>query len=451
MAESKSDISTQAEERRIRRERYEEFLAKRKQEDDAWRKVFPLYPTDKNGFAVYLLPGEAEKQRSFLDTYGVCVIRVLTDEECARTIGALQDDLNAQQNPTTATDRLDITDSRTWETCNFPGGARGEKFLTPAVTLCRAAFENRVSDAVYTSFVNIYGQEDLVCSLDCFGFQRGTENVDTAIGNSRPDWRWKLPIHWHVNPWEHEKTNGSRGAIYMGLITLVDQTRGTGGHVTVPGSTAYLSKWAADNPDSPTRAGQAARPKNTIYVPKDCIMKKYEQNLMLRRGCLIVWDKRQAHGTFENRGPDVRLQQFVRYMPREEWFQKLDSQSPRSVYERFNRIAQKVTLSKKGSERDARELALAYASLHSGKVESTEDAMLESASEGVGTSFNNDAGIVATAPLQQQIAQAHGDLLAQNDGRGWRLFDIEEQFRSCGKEAKAEVAGCKPSSLSQNR
>eukprot|EP00957_Ditylum_brightwellii_P019086 1436697-Ditylum_brightwellii.AAC.1 len=62
-------------------------------------------------------------------------------------------------------------------------------------------------------------------------------------------------------------------------------------------------------------------------------MKNYEQKLMLHRGCLIVWDKRQVLGTFENKGPDVQLQQFVRYIPSDMWFQKLDAQSPKEVYE----------------------------------------------------------------------------------------------------------------------
>mmetsp|Transcript_56546 Transcript_56546/g.84050 ORF Transcript_56546/g.84050 Transcript_56546/m.84050 type:complete len:410 (+) Transcript_56546:124-1353(+) len=406
------------EERQARRERYEELVAKRKQEDDAWRKIFPLYPTDdKDGFAVSLMPGEAEKQRSFLNTYGLCAIKVLTDDECTRTIEAFEDDVNAQQNPSTATDQLDLSDSRTWETRNFPGGARGAKFLMPALTLCRAAFQNRVNDAVYTSFVNIYGHEDLVCSLDCFGFQRGTEDISTEMGSSRPDWRWKLPIHWHVNPWEHEVKNDGREPVYMGLITLTDQTHSTGGHVTVPGSSAHLSTWAATNLNCPTRAGQAKQPRNTIYVPKDCVMKNYEQKLMLRRGCLLVWDKRQAHGTFENKGPDVRLQQFVRYIPSDSWFQKLDAQSPKEVYERFDQIRQSVKLSwkKEESEKEARELALAHASLYSGRT--------------VSSKGRHDADLVAIAPMQQKIAQAHGDLLAENDGRGWRIFDIEERYR----------------------
>ena len=179
-----------------------------------------------------------------------------------------------------------------------------------------------------------------------------------------------------------------------------------------------------------------------------------EQTLWLREGSLVVWDKRQAHGSSPNAGPGMRLMQFVRYMPRDDYYQQLDSQSPSRVYARHLRIARRILRAtggrsnddrgapsaqrpERGLHREARELVITQQSLlHSGGARRSPERTTAAAQLSL-PSLATARAAALTGPLQAQIAQQHADLLAQHGGRGWRLFDIAERHRpssgaSCG-------------------
>ena len=124
-----------------------------------------------------------------------------------------------------------------------------------------------MTNQVYTAFCHIYGHDNLVCSIDNWGVARGTAAIaaaappataaaatvesvhsqpnngevgggaaaitsaveDAAEGScaskelERADWRWHLPLHWHVDPWRHHETHTRKGhePTFMSLVALV--------------------------------------------------------------------------------------------------------------------------------------------------------------------------------------------------------------------------------------
>jgi ectoine hydroxylase-related dioxygenase (phytanoyl-CoA dioxygenase family) len=68
------------------------------------------------------------------------------------------------------------------------------------------------------------------------------EAVKTTV--DRPDWRWNLHPHWDWNPWVYQAmVDRGLPRMYQGIIALDDCPEEVGGHVTIPGSAAYLPHW----------------------------------------------------------------------------------------------------------------------------------------------------------------------------------------------------------------
>lgn len=88
----------------------------------------------------------------------------------------------------------------------------------------------------------------------------------------RPDWRWSLHPHWDWNPWVYQSMlnrglprmyqGAFEAAILMllspwadarspdrpGILALDDCPEEVGGHITIPGSAAYLPTWVRSPP-----------------------------------------------------------------------------------------------------------------------------------------------------------------------------------------------------------
>jgi len=141
----------------------------------------------------------------------------------------------------------------------------------------------------------------------------------------------------------------------MGVVALVDCPKDGGGHLTVPGSAAFLDTWAAENEyQKPKRAA------NSFYVSnKEKLLRKYKQSIPLRKGEIVIWNLKQFHGTTVNVSPDPRIAQFVRYIPSAIWFQKTDRFSPHNVYERWPKLREQTekTLAELGCDEEEKRIA----------------------------------------------------------------------------------------------
>ena len=118
-----------------------------------WQQLFPRYP--KEGFWMKSYEAsEALEIRRALETFGVCVVRVLTPEDCERSVVAMFEEINEWreakgiQGP-----KVDVEDATTWFDKNWPSSC---KFLLDAVALHPVAFANRCSGAIYQVFQAIF-------------------------------------------------------------------------------------------------------------------------------------------------------------------------------------------------------------------------------------------------------------------------------------------------------
>ena len=65
----------------------------RPRSDLEWQQLFPRYPMEGAWMKSYA-PAEAEAIRRALETFGVCVVRVLTPLECERSVVAMFEEIN---------------------------------------------------------------------------------------------------------------------------------------------------------------------------------------------------------------------------------------------------------------------------------------------------------------------------------------------------------------------
>lgn len=299
-----------------------------------WEEIFPRYPVTQDGYVVSHLFSQPQNYLPLLSKYGFCVVSVFTENECDETVKAMFEDLNSLQDTQLASCKLDPADPSTWEQDNWPNP--DGRFLTNVPTFCAQAWRNRLHPAVRETFEHIYGAAatitaaapQLVTSVDNWGIFRGTQDLHVK-GEivDRPEWSVGLPIHWHVDPWKSTAQEGYSGPKYMALVSLTDSAEEVGGHLTVPGSAAHLATWAAENAElRPTVV------KPTLHVPTGAIFKRYTQKIPLRKGEMIIWDIRQAHGAFTNHSNRMRLYQFIRYIPADVASQKADKFSPLNVF-----------------------------------------------------------------------------------------------------------------------
>jgi len=310
-----------------------------------WDSIFPRYPTTQDGFVQSFASNQPEEYLPILKKYGVVVIQALPDNVCDETVRGLIDEANRLQRNGASTS-IDLQDSSTWSDENWPSGT---KFLFDLPTVCPAAWKVRLHPNLQRIFTEIYQTPNLVCSVDKWLVARGTRNIaqrhpetgETETIDRVSEWEQSLPLHVHLDPWRYkqEQAKHNKAATsadqyipsYMAVVALVDCPEEVGGHVTVPGSAPFLDTWANENVDR-----NPENPAYSYYVHKqERLLKKYKQNIPLRKGEMVVWDLRQFHGTFTNTSSTPRIAQFVRYIPSSVWFQKLDRFSPQCVYERW--------------------------------------------------------------------------------------------------------------------
>lgn len=330
-----------------------------------WEEIFPRYPTTPDGYVKSFAPDESEEYLPVLKKYGLVVVKALPEKLCDETVQAMVNEANSLQRDC-ATSAIDLQDSTTWDNNNWPSGT---KFLFDHPTACPAAWKVRLHPNMQKIFTEIYRTKNLVSSVDKWLVARGTRNIvqrnpETGERETRErvlEWEQSLPLHVHLDPWRHRQEQlkhhggGEYVRSFMAVVALVDCPQEVGGHLTVPGSAPFLDDWAAENLDK--------KPKKTAFSyyihNKEKLLRKYKQLIPLRKGEMVVWDMNQFHGTFANTASAPRVGQFVRYIPSEDWFQKLDRFSPRSVYERWPELRKQTekSLNELGCTQEEKRLA----------------------------------------------------------------------------------------------
>ena len=62
--------------------------------EEEWQSLFPRYPSLENGFLQSFEATDDHGIRQFLEKYGFCVVKVLTADECEKSILAMFEEIN---------------------------------------------------------------------------------------------------------------------------------------------------------------------------------------------------------------------------------------------------------------------------------------------------------------------------------------------------------------------
>jgi len=153
-------------------------------------------------------------------------------------------------------------------------------------------WNNRQTEKVYNTFVDIWGTEKLWVTID-------RANLNFPI---RPGYEYKGFIHWDYDP-ETKPQN------VQGVLALGDQTdENMGGFQCIPWLFRNYETWKLDQPADRDHF------KPDITGLEDKIVK-----VKLEAGDLVIWDSRQPHGIRPNLSKDkVRIAQYISMMPAEE-------------------------------------------------------------------------------------------------------------------------------------
>lgn len=298
--------------------------------------IFEFYPKEEGetGFMKSFAPTDFESIKHALEKYGFAVVDdIVEPNQCDKTVEEFFFDVNRRAEYFQK-EIVDPSKPQTWENENFTTREKN-KFLTNAPALTPNAFKNRCNPKIFNIYAKIFQREDLWCNIDNWGLFRGTKDL-TFIdeeGNKtiqdRDDWRWELKLHWDQNPWLLEKwsKNGDYD-LYQGFIALVDCPEEVGGFIGVPGSHKFLSTWVSER-ETPTESDKSVR------LPPNDPMQNYKQKVTMKKGQMLIWNSRTAHCNFSNHSPNMRIQQFLRFMPAIPMSELKDKYSPGVIMSKY--------------------------------------------------------------------------------------------------------------------
>ena len=153
-------------------------------------------------------------------------------------------------------------------------------------------WDNRQSQRVYDSFVDIWGMESLWTTID-------RANLNFPI---RPGFEYKGFIHWDYDP-ETKPQN------VQGVLALSDQTdENMGGFQCIPWLYRNFDTWKLTQPSDRNKF------QPDISGLEDKIVK-----VSLEAGDLLIFNSSQPHGIRPNNSKDkVRIAQYLSMMPAQE-------------------------------------------------------------------------------------------------------------------------------------
>jgi len=171
----------------------------------------------------------------------------------------------------------------------------------------QAQWNNRCSQRIYSAFCELWGRDDLWCSLDRVG-------VKLPSISKHPHYQNKGFTHW-----DFDVTYDYHPLQLQGALALVDTDPTMGGFHCYPGMHKYLREWMQECDvkieDSALKRFYASG--FPIKVP-DChrtLAKKEHHIVQMNAGDLVIWRGELAHGNGENLSSRPRLAQYITMMP----------------------------------------------------------------------------------------------------------------------------------------
>ena len=325
-------------------------------ESRVWEEVLRRYPNEEEGeegeggseWMMSFAMDDAEGIRDALEIYGMAVVNLLTEEEADATAEEALEDASVRAAAVREheTEPIRLDDPNTWKTSNWP---RDQKFLFDAPAFTPCAFANRAK--AYPVFRDLFGVDELWSSIDNWGVLRGTsglslvnpESGEVEEGVEKPEWRHSLAAHWDCNPYrviEYERPQGLPQR-YQGLVALTDCPVSTGTFAIVPGSAAFLPTWVAEHPRKSKRS-QAEPSRKSVRPKKTDPMVAHMQAIPLRKGQLVIFRQEALHANVPNTDANMRLVQFIRFMPASEYSCDVDKYAPPRVWAQYGGERERV-------------------------------------------------------------------------------------------------------------
>ena len=280
------------------------------------------------------------------ETYGaVGITGVLSAQECAETV----DDVKLIIKQFGANEQFNIYDPNTfdnWPDMNKFINKPGVIGTLPIIT--KTLNRNRFHPNVKKAYSLIYGLPDdqLLAQFDRIGWMRPVLDKD---GNKFPQYATPLKEpgkHLDVNPsyyfddskadevysWlnkltfdslrhlisENNATNIKFGRHCIGVLNLIDNKYENGGFRFTPGGHKITPSWYIRNQK---RLDYGSANGNYFFDEKDEEF-LHSSRIPCPAGTLIIFDAALPHGTLPNQTSDIRMVQFLRYMPKKLYNEK---------------------------------------------------------------------------------------------------------------------------------
>lgn len=282
-------------------------------------KFVPLKaPTDSSDHYIqsfYL--SSPQEIRNFFLKYGFVVISdILTDYECSCSIFEVYEDLksNSFSKFDPKAENYEKVDKFVK---NFGLIGGGDPVLYPQSVL------NRQNEKIYQAYKYATENEYFLSAFERYGFMVPTKKCPEI--QTIKNW-----LHIDYNPltgktstfgYQPSKLHNTltpedpltwQNAYFQGIVALEDCPEEVGGFHCVPGFHNFCEEWKKLNMERCLISANGYDP-TTIQIDKDDDVRAHIQRIPIRKGSLLIWDGRLAHGNFPNNSEKPRLVQYLKY------------------------------------------------------------------------------------------------------------------------------------------
>ena len=160
-------------------------------------------------------------------------------------------------------------------------------------------WDNRQYPRVYKAFAELYGQEQLLVSID-------RANLNPPQRPESPGWGVGGRYHWDMPPEQLGSPKMPATARIQGVLYLEDTAENQGGIRIVPGFHKKFEAWVASIPEEERGKNFGDQPTLSHLEPQPVVGKA---------GDLVIWNSFLPHGTGPNTSTEPRLAQFITMVP----------------------------------------------------------------------------------------------------------------------------------------
>lgn len=253
----------------------------------------------------------------FFTKYGFVVIsNVLLPEECEKSVKEVYADLTAN-----SFDKFDPKSENYDKVDRFVkrfgliGG--GYPVFMPQSIL------NRQNEKIYLAYKYATAENYFLSAFERYGFMVPTKKapgMETIKNWLHIDYN---PITGQTSTFGYiasdlyskltpEKPLSWQNAYFQGIVALEDCPEEVGGFHCVPGFHAFCEQWKELNKEQCLSSAEGMDP-TTVQIPEEDEIRKNIKKIPIRKGSLLIWDGRLAHGNFPNNSEKPRLVQYIKF------------------------------------------------------------------------------------------------------------------------------------------